>query len=296
MRQLTFIVLALAIGIVIGRNSSESVFASAPQAGPPRVKEDKSFQREWEKLRRTTPIEFDKQKAQFLVMAQMDLGKFGYGTKFTGTLDENTIEALRAYQSKRGIPASGDLDPLTIDQLKADADLFEQPEIYLSPFQFLADSWDKGALVTSGSWVEDGKTEPGIESSSIECYQDWGLCIDGQALMNKMLGSVTVVGKFEAYRIHKWDKFEVVADSVYPQPCERDSLRINRQEKSVTLLSIPAYVDTKTCENLLGAPKTITVRLVDGDRITKPRNDAKAAAVRSLLQLSDKARALLYAR
>lgn len=272
-------------------------YAQAPLAQAQilsKVKEDPAFKSEWEKLRNSDPKGFEKQKDQFTVMAQMDLAEFGYGTSFTGDLDSGTKEALKAYQAHRGLPATADVDPWTIDQLRADDELIHQPELFLAPFQFFADSWDDGGFSSNGSWLEDGAADLEIEGSQVECYRDWKLCIDGQAHQLKSFGGgINLVGKFEAYQIKSWDKYEIVADSAYPSPCERDTLRINRQEKSVTIISTSAYQNEKTCQDLLGKPKTVDIRLVDGNNISGPLNQKRLDALHFLLRFSDKARALL---
>jgi Putative peptidoglycan binding domain len=261
---------------------------------PAKVKEDPAFKAEWEKLRNSDPKAFEKQKDQFTVMAQMNLAEFGYGTSFTADLDAQTKEALKAYQIHRGLPATADIDPLTIDQLRADDELIHQSELFLAPFQFFADGWDQGGFAANGSWLEDGAVDPEIESGQVECYRDWKLCIDGQARQLKGFGGgINLVGKFEAYQIKSWDKYEIVADSAYPSPCERDTLRINRQEKSVTIVSTPAYQNAKTCQDLLGKPKTVDIHLVDGNKISGPLNQKKQDALHFLLKFSDKARALM---
>lgn len=299
--------LAYLLGVITGVAASTAwpfvsrsamfVAAQTPAAQAqilPRVKEDPAFKAEWDKLQKSDPKGFEKRKDQFTVMAQMDLAELGYGTSFTGDLDAGTKEALKGYQTHRGLPATADVDPWTIDQLRADDELIHQPELFLTPFQFFADRWDDGGFTSNGSWLEDGATDPEIESSQIECYRDWKLCIDGQAIQLKGFGGgINLVGKFEAYQIKSWDKYEIVADSAYPSPCERDTLRINRQEKSVTIVSTPAYQNEKTCQDLLGKPKTVDIRLVDGKEISGPLNQKRQDALHFLLKFSDKARVLL---
>jgi len=298
-RGLTFL-LGLVAGLAVAVTWSlltHSIVVAAQTSSTsslPKIKEDPAFKAEWDKLRTSDPKAFEKRKAQFTVIAQMDLAEFGYGTMFTGDLDDRTKEGLKAYQAYRGLPVTGDIDPLTVDQLQADDEFFHQQELFLSPFQFFDAAWDDGGLTTSGSWVEEGKSDPEIESSNIECYRDWGMCIDGQAQQTKLFGSTDVIGKFEAYKITTWDKYELIADSLYPMPCERDTLRINRQEKSVTVVSIPAYQNEKTCQDALGKAKTVNYHLLDGKTIAEPRNEKRKAALGYLLKFSDKARSIMY--
>ena len=103
---------------------------------------DGAFEADWERLRRASPREFEKRKAGFLVGAQMYLGEFGYGTLITGKPDERTNQALREYQARNGLPATGDLDPQTIDRLMADDEALHKPALWLPDFSFHADSWN----------------------------------------------------------------------------------------------------------------------------------------------------------
>jgi hypothetical protein len=279
----------LALATALGGTSQ-----SNPQSGPtlPGVaKTDEGFQAEWDKLKKENPQEFERQKAQFLVMAQMYLGEFGYGTVITSNLDERTAAALREYQARSGLPPTGDINPQTVDQLIADDKALNESDLFLPDFQFLADAWDAGVLSAGGSWVGEGNSNPDIETSSIACYRDWGLCIDGQALQAQGFGyrSTNIVSKFEAYKIKQWDKFQIIADLTHDTPCERDTLYIIRQEKSVTVVSSPAYRDEKQCEKLYGSPKTVISRLQDGKSIYAPRNKANQAARRRILQMTEAA-------
>ena len=72
-------------------------------------------------------------------------------------------ELIRLY---RGLPATADVDPLTIDQLRADDELIREPELYLAPFQFFADAWDQGGFTSNGSWLEEGATDPDVREPS----------------------------------------------------------------------------------------------------------------------------------
>jgi len=256
------------------------------------VKRDPAFVAEWEKLKKTNPQEFANQKARFLVMAQIDLARFGYGTRITGTLDQPTQEALKAYQLHKGIAATGDIEPVTIDNLSSDDDSISHPDLFLGPYVFIADGWDGGTFTATGSWVEEGGKEPDLENSQLDCYEDWHVCIDAQAREMKLFSATSIIGKSDAYRIKTWDKYEIVADSGNFDPCERDTLHINRQEKSVSLVSVPAYKDEKTCK-IFGAPKTVTFRLVDGKQIADPRNKARQSAFKSVIQMSEKAWAII---
>lgn len=49
------------------------------------------------------PRKFAALQPKIVIQTQIILGRFGYGTKFTGELDSQTREVLRQYQANKGI-------------------------------------------------------------------------------------------------------------------------------------------------------------------------------------------------
>jgi hypothetical protein len=89
-------------------------------------KEYDDLKADWDKRRQSDPNGFAKLQAKMVVQAQMILGRFGYGTKFTGALDSQTQEALRSYQANKGISISGGIDALTYYSLTNDDEVADK--------------------------------------------------------------------------------------------------------------------------------------------------------------------------
>src|SRR5215471_1642219 len=60
------------------------------------------------------------QRTNLILQAQMCLGAWGYGIKFTAQAEPETTAAIRLYQQRSGLPATGKLDGLTVVRMEAD--------------------------------------------------------------------------------------------------------------------------------------------------------------------------------
>jgi hypothetical protein len=226
-----------------------------------------------------------------IVMAQMILGRFGYGTRFTGVLDVQTQTALRSYQANRGISISGSLDALTVYALTNDDKVADKHFIDFGNYWF---GWDDHYFLSTGAWDRMNSSEKSIRSSKLQCFRDKGLCIETYALEAEILGMPTIAVSSAEFHVTRWDEYEVIAEDTSPD-CERDELRINRQGKTVSLISTPAY-KVDSCKQYLGQPETVTYRLVDGTKIFQARSEANAKRKASLYQFSPTARAVMDGR
>jgi Putative peptidoglycan binding domain len=218
----------------------------------------------------------------------MVLGQFGYGTLFTATLDDRTREALRAYQQKKGLPISGDVDPITYYWVTRDSDAADRRVTFLPAFAlFFHDDYASA----DGAWDRFNESDAHVESTHVECYKDRGLCLAVDAVQMNVFGSPSIFSKLAEYKVTKWDAFELIAEDATPD-CERDQLLINRQEKSVTMLSTPTY-KSDSCKKLLGKPETVTYRLLDGSELHKARTAAAQKDKSNLYQFSGEAKVIL---
>jgi hypothetical protein len=242
--------------------------------------------------RKKDPTSFKKLKAETVLQSQMILGRFGYGTLFTGTLDTRTQDALRAYQQKKGIPASGNVDDLTYFALTKDGDAADaQPPSGLPSFKlFYHDDFVWG----EGAWDRLNSSEGYLEAAHFECYKERSLCLEANAVELEIFGFRSINAKMTEFKVTKWDQYELVAEDNTPD-CERDQLMINQQEKSVTILSTPTY-KKESCKKELGQPQTVTYRLVDGQALSKDRDASARTATSDLYQLSDEAKAILKSK
>jgi hypothetical protein len=112
-------------------------------------------------------------RAQEILDAQETLASFGYGTTFTATLDEKTTEALRSYQKRNGLPATGDADTATLQRLTGDKAALER-HIPVGPVYMFDDADWKNFIKVEGAWFEQGK-EPDAKTpvipAVVECYK-----------------------------------------------------------------------------------------------------------------------------
>jgi hypothetical protein len=122
---------------------------------------------------------------------------------------------------------------------------------------------DKSDEVTAfGSrWSSQDKTEKSLEwITEVRCIRSRNLCIHAHNQLSFGVRQTSI----DLFKVTRWTDFEInaVADEG-PEPCEKNSLVLNRPEKSAILVSIPGRLaDKQTCTALMGPPKTVMYRLV----------------------------------
>jgi hypothetical protein len=245
-------------------------------------KDLKALQDDWTKHEKMP--DFGTYQTKSLVVSQMVLGRLGYGTKFTGVTDELTNEAIRNYQSHREIPQSGVLDAETFFSLTRDDDFADKQILSIAPFDLY---WYDESITANGAWDRMNNDERSPQSTDIECDRSQNRCVEADA----MTAFNILIAKQTEFTVTKWDKYEIVAEDSTPD-CERDELRINHQEKSVTLISTPTYKNA-SCAKSLGKPETVTYRLVNGTQIAADWTTALGNHRKSLYLISPTARALM---
>lgn len=246
---------------------------------------------DWDKRRKADPIAFARLQAKLIVQAQMTLGRFGYGTKFTGALDTQTRDALRSYQMDKGIPGTGDLDAITYYSLSGDDEVADKRLVDFGSYRF---AWYEDYFTASGAWDKMNSSDLSVRSSELECFKDRALCNELDAIETTILGIPSIAATLTEFKITKWDQYELIAEDKAPD-CERDELRINQQEKTVSLISSPTY-KSDLCKKTLGKPETITYELVDGTKIFWQRSHQNSNRRAALYQLSPSARTIVEAK
>jgi hypothetical protein len=224
-------------------------------------------------LKRTNPKEYDRQFERLVLETQMSLAKFGYGTRFTGELDNLTKGALREYQTYTGLPASGELDEptwLAIGHDEETAGYGTNRTAFLPRFYFFdGDSY----FHASGAWFEDGVAgaDTGVQ---IECDKSHSYCVEAWSVLGLL--------NIESYDISRWDDVEIIAESILL--CGRGTLKISLQARSV----IHIGVSDGTKPGCLGPgqkPKVSVVRLGDGEEWLIKQIEADAAAKRKVIRI-----------
>jgi hypothetical protein len=173
-----------------------------------------------------------KDYAEFIELIQRALGMLGYGTTFTGRMDGRTIEALREYQRHNNMTVGGSITYDVVRKLLVDGKAAKTEPIPLPPSHTELDQWEKGFVSVSGTWVNDGDSEPAMPRvSQITCYKDGGFCIEAIAMM--FMG--TLKADSDLLEIERWDDVEIVTKPLQAN-CTRTITRINLAQALVTSL------------------------------------------------------------
>ncbi len=113
-------------------------------------------------------------------------------------------------------------------------------------------------------WVSQDNTEKPFEwITEVRCIKGLKLCIlaFNQKVPN---GSQTNI---DLYRIEEWSSFQIRAigeNDLHGKECEIDTLLLNREEGSISMLSVPGpAASTKACL-LIVKPKTVVYKLEVG--------------------------------
>jgi len=254
---------------------------------------------ELEELKRTNPEEYKRGRARLVLMAQMYLGELGYGTLFTGNLDERTQRAIREYQAHNGLKVTGDVDGDTVDHLMADSNVLrKRADLGLPSLMVYTDAWDEGYFAAKGSWFWEGGPEPPISTSRIRCWKDGKRCVEARATEFDLLGHFLAV-EFYEYEIERWDRETITTLPEEDPPllgCQKVHLLIQRQDKRVLQFEIPDFKGSKECETFSGLRRSTEVhaiRLEGGEKIYLPKNESRRAASQRILRIPDDVRKLV---
>jgi len=213
--------------------------------------------------------------ANLILQAQMCLGAWGYGIKFTGEADPDTSAAIRLYQQRNGLVATGKLNGLTVLRMEADEKEIEEYAFNLPPFHFY-EKYFTSYFKAMGVFrdTSTGQTSGPIE---VECDRDWQLCFEVE--------STSLDPGFAKMNIKEWTEDHIVAEEV--ALCYTNQLRIERASKSVTHTSTKTRNDGPCAQ----FPAVLSEELVDGIKVQLERNAARAAAVRRVKLVSGYAKA-----
>lgn len=213
---------------------------------------------------------------------QVFLGRFGYGVgPYHGQLDQQTQDALRAYQHHVGLEPTGEIDYLTLKSLTEDDKVLNRVIPYLPPYAIKDRDWDN-VVEVQGSWMlKEGNTDDVLETSRITCSKSMGRCIDSTAsLVNTTVPSLAV--HTDIYEIKEWNEEQIVTHPYEGESCAVSILRIFRQpvmvSRFVSSLSNPA-----TCRNVKSSDYQYL--LDDGPKIYQLLKSQKAKAIREILQV-----------
>ncbi len=207
--------------------------------------------------------------------SQYALCMLGYFTPpYTGEEDKKTQAAYAAYQAKKGLKGSDKLDAATL--FGAMQDMGELPgatameSIKLPGSTFYA---GQDTIRVRGTWTSDGDPVANpLQTTLIECYRDFGICISNQAEIDTSFNSKTLNTHTEILTIERWDQYEMVTkpkDAL----CARWVTRVSMKTKAVTATRT-RIGDDKGCEHI--GSKDWVLRLTDGIAVMR-REEKKQA-------------------
>lgn len=226
----------------------------------------------------------DPQKFRTLVTGvQIFLGRFGYGIgPFTGTLDESTRKALKAYQQQTGLPVTGDIDFPTLRHLTEDDRVLNRIVPYLPALVFQNTEWENWVEV-QGSWMlKEGNTDDILQTSRITCMREFQRCIDSTAsLINANVPQVQV--HTHVYDIKQWDENQIVSSPYDGEACAISILRISKKPPLVTRF-VSLKKDPGPCSKVKAEDRQYL--LEDGPKIYGILKNQKAEAIQQILQVA----------
>lgn len=239
---------------------------------------DKKGQEELDALRKN-PDEF----RTLMTGVQIFLGRFGYGVgPYTGTLNQSTKQALKAYQEKSGLSQTGDLDFPTLKRLTEDDRLLNRVVPFLPPQTFHDQEWGRWVEV-QGSWMlKEGNTDDVLQTSRITCMKEFKRCIDSTAsLVNANVPQLKV--HTHVYDIQEWDDANIVSAPYDGDACAVSILRISRDPQLVTrFLSLQSKPGP--CANVQAEDRQYV--LEDGPKIYQILRMQKSEAIQEILQVA----------
>ncbi len=214
---------------------------------------------------------------------QIFLGRFGYGVgPFTGELDEQTKEALTAYQKKTGLTVTGDINFETLQRLTEDDQVLNRIVPYLPPIQARNEEWNKWIDV-KGTWMlKEGNTDDVLHTSRITCMQEFQRCIESTAsLVNGPSPKLMV--HTHVYDVKEWDEHKVVSHPYDGEACALSILRMSKKPFVVT-----RFVSLKSspgpCSKVKAGDRQYV--LDDGTKVYQALKMQKSSAIKEILQVA----------
>ncbi len=230
-------------------------------------------------------LQKDPKKFRTLVTGvQIFLGRFGYGVgPFSGTLDEQTTQALKAYQKKTGLSQTGAIDFPTLKRLTEDDRVLSRIVPFLPALIFQDKEWNNWIEV-QGSWMlKEGNTDDILQTSRITCMREFQRCIDSTAsLVNTTVPQIQV--HTHVYDIKQWEENLIVSLPYDGEACAISILRISRKPPLVTRF-VSVKKDPGPCSKVKKAVDRQYV-LENGPKVYQILKAQKAEAIQEILQVT----------
>jgi hypothetical protein len=190
----------------------------------------------------------DPLRVHLATAAQMGLAQLGYGTYFTGGFDEHTRAAVRKYQERRGIKATGEFDCQTF--LKFDEDTNAAKRVDLE-FMLTGNgkgyisAWEEGYASVKGTWtITNDEAAYPFQVSNFQCDKSRKSCTEATGTVDGLALHVDI----EFHEIERWDDYEIVTKPRDTQ-CTRYVVRFNRAQQQLTATR-STIRNTEGCEGV----------------------------------------------
>jgi hypothetical protein len=246
-----------------------------PTGSPSEADEERAVVEQLDTLRANP-----KERRRLIMVAQMLLGRFGYGVgPFDGRFDDKTRRAVKYYQESNKLSGTGELDYRTLKQLLQDADWLEQVPVQLPPAVFAGDEWD-ASVSASGTWTSaNGREVMSLHTAHIKCTRKWNSCVESTAMIGE--GNQLILS-MDHEEVERWDDQEIVA-----KPKERDciteTLRLSRSQKTAT--RVRTSTTSEPCRRSAGPD--MTLRLDSGVTVWNNLDRVRKEGFRRIMKTGD---------
>jgi hypothetical protein len=253
-------------------------------------KERFEYESELQRLKRDKPTEYENSRKMANLLAQLLLGRLGYGIgPYSTVLDEKSEKALREYQKLRNLPITG--DPLsfeTFEQINNDTEFLDYQPVTLPSLHVFLDSWNQGYVSAKGTWVlTNEKMGLPEQATDIHCFRDRRTCTEATAIVSGKGSNRSLTVDSDFYEIERWDEYEIVTK---PKEtglgCARYVRRFNRVQKSVTGLR-STIATGGACQGV--ETKELNMTLSDGFKVYWELNKSAKKIFSDLMRFSPEA-------
>ncbi len=239
---------------------------------PAQIKEEKE-------LENLKPEEY-----RLLVLGtQIYLGRFGYGVgPFSGELDPQTQEALRAYQKNVELSETGKITKETLKQLTDDNSILDQILPFLPNFKFEGENWDE-MVSAHGTWaLENLPVAEALQTSQISCLRKLNLCTVSTAKLAPGY-TPTLLSYTNVYEVEVWGEGAITTKPAKTGTCVTTILQIQRNEPSIARLTAFERTQSGACAQV--SPKNVRMQLADGSQIYRALKQQKIQDAQRILQV-----------
>ncbi len=253
----------------------DRLLGEEPAVSASEVEEERAVMEQLDKLRANP-----KDRRRLIMVAQMLLGRFGYGVgPFDGRFDDKTRRAIKYYQESNKLPGTGELDYPTLKKLTHDADWLDRITVQLPPSVFAVDRWD-ASVSAGGTWTTvNDRQAMSLQTTHIECNRKWKYCVESAAVVGE--GNQLILS-MDHEEVERWDDQEIVTKP-RDHDCVTETLRLSRSQKTVTRVRTPTT--SEPCRRSEG--HDVTLHLESGVKVWSDLSSARKEAFRRIMKTGD---------